>query len=417
MRVKRKNRSIMIITLIILTFFDSTMEKTFANGFSISEQDKFFSSRQYEKSRDSYRYTKDKIDLEISKTTQCLDTSIEEFLNLNGVFDDEIIQSDEEILRDLIGADVEELQVYTSFYKIENSGQNTSDKIEEITSEEINDVIADVYYDTIVHTKKNENSIVDIVLELVGIKPIEVQAEELYTSETAYLKKSVVIVPVTVNGRKYYKLIFYSNWLKIPGYKEVDSMHLSWDDGAFYDNADSVARSSTFAKMRYTYTTTKKKRMTGEILSNYTSTYTQNFFTSDEYYLIESGSRVIDLPVGNYSLSNHSMIVLFDIPDWDSVIDEYYNTITERALNNIVITMSLYVKPNTFYNGFWFDAIYNHTKHMWGYDIKKINITSVVSSNIKVTITKLILENAKAVSFNTYTTSCGGNLYKMYRYK
>lgn len=339
-------------------------------------------------------------------------------MNEQGIFDEEILQSDNSTINDLNSADIDDIVIYTTFYKLnfnndmEEDSQLDHDSLESnleiINCDEINKIIAEVYYN--IDTIEEKKSIVDRALEIVGIKPIDVMAKD-YNSNSAYMKKSVIISPVTENGKKYYRILFCCNWIKMPKFRNADVMYLIWDEGAVYDHTDPVAKSSTFAKMQYTYTSTKRKRLIGEVLNQYSKTVRQNFSTSDEYYNILSGSYAGDgLPIGKYSLSNHSMTVAFDLPDDETIIDEYYNTVTDNFISSMIMSMSVYVKRIDTFNGFVFDAVYNHTKAKWAYDVKAIKISIISPSALKIGIANFILSNKKVIQYTNYVDSCGGDL-------
>lgn len=62
-----------------------------------------------------------------------------------------------------------------------------------------------MYYN--IDTIEEKKSIVDRALEIVGIKPIDVMAKD-YNSNSAYMKKSVIISPVTENGKNIIEYYF-----------------------------------------------------------------------------------------------------------------------------------------------------------------------------------------------------------------
>lgn len=165
------------------------------------------------------KYVNMKVEEEKKNKTELLDNKTERYLNENGLFDEEIEKLDDETLEELMKSSNKDIQVYTSFYEYIEPDEDNSDaddnsenetvkssddtviaesSLVELTKDEINAVIAEKYYDVDISEmeEKDDNTVLDDVLEAVGLKPVNVYAYETINSvdnsdnmKGTYLKK------------------------------------------------------------------------------------------------------------------------------------------------------------------------------------------------------------------------------------
>ena len=172
-------------TLMCLVMFNNI---AYASESVVVEEDEV---TIFEEAKDE-KYVNKKVEEEKKNKTELLDNKTERYLNENGVFDEEIEKLDDETLEELMKSPNEDIQVYTSFYEYiepaesdeDNTANSSNDEIMvesdlvELTKEEINEVIAERYYDVDISEikEKDDNTVLDDVLEAVGLKPVNVYA-------------------------------------------------------------------------------------------------------------------------------------------------------------------------------------------------------------------------------------------------
>lgn len=169
-------------------------------------------------------YTKKKINEEMQANTNILSNEMEEYLNQEGMFDSELCEMDDKTVEELNNCDVEDVKVITSFYKYEenveeigNEESNSEEILDldigftELNAEEINDAIAEVYYD--IDISEEKDSVLDNVLQMLGLKTVNVYAAENVDvdgpNKNTYLKRTILVVPTKLGGKDYLKVQCY----------------------------------------------------------------------------------------------------------------------------------------------------------------------------------------------------------------
>lgn len=380
----------------------------------------------FEEAKDE-KYVNKKVEEEKKNKTELLDNKTEKYLNDNGLFDEEIEKLDDKTLEELDESSNEDIKVFTSFYayiepdEIEKDNVYTGDNSEnetiissdntvmtenslvELTKEEINAVIAEKYYDVDISEKDN-NTVLDDVLEAIGLKPVDVYADasnyydnSKHMQET-YLKKSILIVPTKLGGKQYYKLITNYTWLTMPKNRMLDVAMVSWDDNAKFDNSN-IAYSETYAKVITDYTDTVREQLTGKLISN--SNRTQEYKLIKNYIVENSPKMGERLDSGNVAITNHRMYAFVDLMDDTLIAKEYERELHRREVNSINIMMCTYIKRSD-EESVVICSDYYHTKAKQVYDIKGLeyqftshglNIIQFIARNLnsikdKITVVK-----------------------------
>lgn len=214
----RRTKAMIMTTLMSLVMFNNI---AYASESVVVEENEI---TIFEDAKDE-KYVNMKVEEEKKNKTELLDNKTERYLNENGLFDEEIEKLDDETLEELMKSSNKDIQVYTSFYEYIEPDEDNSDaddnsenetvkssddtviaesSLVELTKDEINAVIAEKYYDVDISEmeEKDDNTVLDDVLEAVGLKPVNVYAYETINSvdnsdnmKGTYLKKSILIVP------------------------------------------------------------------------------------------------------------------------------------------------------------------------------------------------------------------------------
>ena len=141
-----------------------------------------------------YKYVDKKVDKEKKKHSTVAKKEVEEYLNENGIFDEDIkgLFSEKE-LRELKCEDLINSEIYVSYYAVEDTEELEDISIEnkemvELSDEQVNKYLAQKYFskDTDLYNElenefeakkeKKKKSYNDKFLEAIGVKPIEVYA-------------------------------------------------------------------------------------------------------------------------------------------------------------------------------------------------------------------------------------------------
>lgn len=208
----RRTKAMIMTTLMSLVMFNNI---AYASESVVVEENEI---TIFEDAKDE-KYVNMKVEEEKKNKTELLDNKTERYLNENGLFDEEIEKLDDETLEELMKSSNKDIQVYTSFYEYIEPDEDNSDaddnsenetvkssddtviaesSLVELTKDEINAVIAEKYYDVDISEmeEKDDNTVLDDVLEAVGLKPVNVYAYETINSvdnsdnmKGTYLKK------------------------------------------------------------------------------------------------------------------------------------------------------------------------------------------------------------------------------------
>ena len=194
----RRTKAMIMTTLMSLVMFNNI---AYASESVVVEENEI---TIFEDAKDE-KYVNMKVEEEKKNKTELLDNKTERYLNENGLFDEEIEKLDDETLEELMNSSNEDIQVYTSFYEYIEPDEDNSDaddnsenetvkssddtviaesSLVELTKDEINAVIAEKYYDVDISEmeEKDDNTVLDDVLEAVGLKPVNVYAYETINS-------------------------------------------------------------------------------------------------------------------------------------------------------------------------------------------------------------------------------------------
>ena len=233
--------------------------------------------------KDDYEYVSQKVDQEVeNKELSSEYSEVEEYLNQNGVFDDEIEDIyDEDKLDDLKNMDeITDAYVSVQYYAVDDLEQNEDGEEDEdvtldqadmvqLTDEQVDMHIAEKYYgeetdlykelEDELEEQKTDNeegheSIVDDVLESIGLKPMEVYAETQTKQGKSILKK---IVTCTKSRGDYVNTNVTVVWDTMPQNRKLDSIGVLFDNGQYERDATGDLKEIT-VKHFYTWTKTRK---------------------------------------------------------------------------------------------------------------------------------------------------------------
>lgn len=430
----RRTKAMIMTTLMSLVMFNNI---AYASESVVVEENEI---TIFEDAKDE-KYVNMKVEEEKKNKTELLDNKTERYLNENGLFDEEIEKLDDETLEELMKSSNKDIQVYTSFYEYIEPDEDNSDaddnsenetvkssddtviaesSLVELTKDEINAVIAEKYYDVDISEmeEKDDNTVLDDVLEAVGLKPVNVYAYETINSvdnsdnmKGTYLKKSILIVPEKLGNKQYYKLITNYTWLTMPENRMLDVAIVSWDDNAKQDNSN-IAYRETYAKVTTDYTDTVRRQLTGELLS--TSHGTEEKKLIKNYVNENSPDLNRTLDSGNVAITNHRMYAFVDLMDDTLVPKDYERKVYRREVNSINIMMCTYIRKVDDSDNVTIGSYYFHTRAKQVYDIKglKYQFTSHA-----LNITQFILRNLDCVKDKITVVREKGDCEKKYFFK
>lgn len=203
-----------------------------------------------------YDYIEKKIEEENENVTGLIDEDIEIILNNNGILDSDIEVFSDEELKELENNISENSDIFVSYYAVNDVEELSGvpvreDEMIELTPEQVNDYIAEKYYNEKTDLKDElnkefkeitENSksktVIENVSNILGLTVNDACAETIThggisdKQNTSMLKETLVINEI--RGSNYMHVLFKFEWTEMPKYRKVDAISLSWE-GARYD--------------------------------------------------------------------------------------------------------------------------------------------------------------------------------------
>lgn len=316
----------------------------------------------FSEERNNYKKINKKINEELEKTTNQIDSDVEKFLNENGVFDDEIFSMyKKETIDNMKEIGTENLEMYVSYFavdeNIESEEINSKNSIE-LTTEQVEKYIAEKYYheDTGIYEelekqfeKKQEKkiSVTDLILESIGLKPIDVYAKVSdYNSggkddknSPTMLKKVMCVSQSKKNGYLWVDITFI--WTDIPKHRNLDGVSISWDYATYYSQEGEY--SNVYVEHFWTKKLTDYSYAGGKV----TKTRESRVFTK-----VPAGSYLNN---GEYSITSTNLKAALDL--WHDADKEYPYYINIDYMYD-GIEMYFYIKPN--YKEVILSPVYSH---------------------------------------------------------
>lgn len=223
-----------------------------------SDNEEIFVEESFVDDRNQYEYIDKKIEDDLKDETGIVSSELEEKLNLQGCFDEDIEMLSDEEIECLEDTDFSDCIVYAEYYAVtdcEDKEQIVEDDMIPLTSNEVDMLIESHYYgkendlDSVVSERVNsededyESSIIDKTMEAIGLKPKNVYAENAKSiggindkKHYSYLKKMYYFNKTKYyyhdsRGEKnyYYQLIGTMTWTKMPDNRLLDVYQLSWN--------------------------------------------------------------------------------------------------------------------------------------------------------------------------------------------
>lgn len=184
-----------------------------------------------------------KINDEISNDTGLLDTNVENYLNENGVFDEEL--KDISDIKNLNNIEPENIQVFTGYFAVSDTKEDegipvTDEELVMLDSKEVDSLLGNIYYDEeneIIKNKVSHKSLSEKVLMSIGLKPVDVYAwsESKGGGSVTYLKKTLMAYSWKIDGEECVRIIYSTVWTTMPEYRNIDVVSLYWTN-ATYEN-------------------------------------------------------------------------------------------------------------------------------------------------------------------------------------
>ena len=269
-------------------------------------------SGNFTNNMEDYEYIEQKVDEELKEDTGLLEPEIEEVLNEQGVFDNEIGQYSEEYIDALNEAEPEDIEVQAQYYQIEDTEELEGMPVSEeelipASEEEVNEYLAEEYYEEDIEEETDSSSVVGQILENIGIKPIEVKAEtqskggQSDKKNKTMLKKTIICTRDKSKDRKGKQYIYVHaifKWDKMPKYRELDTIAMTWDNSYYdYEYEKKTSVSHFWTKHQYDYRTdvsngkTVNNSIKGKSV-NMKENANYNILKNNQYYLDNDGIRI-----------------------------------------------------------------------------------------------------------------------------
>ena len=206
--------------------------------------------------KDNYEFVSDKVEDEIRESSEDIHNDVvEEYLNENGIFDDEIadIYGDDDIEQlELFGEeDLEDISIQVEYYAVadiaEEECKNESDMVK-LSDDQVDKYIGEKYYneDTTldeeineelygkIETSEENKSICDKVLMAIGVEPITAYAETKTYQGNCMLKK--VVTCYKQNDVIYANFIAVAIWDTMPEVRDLDAIVLYFGKSGQYES-------------------------------------------------------------------------------------------------------------------------------------------------------------------------------------
>lgn len=206
----------------------------------------------YEELCNQYQYIEMKTETEVDSVTGVIDEELEEELNRNGIFDDEIENNLLDEIEDISFDDVELISVEVLYYAINDTKELegkkvTEDEMLELKPEQVDMYMAEKYYDEKTELNDeisksfkemndndtiNEKTFSDKFLEAVGIKPKNVYAAQSRqysyggknSQNPTLLKKTAILFQHKQGGDVHVIVDFF--WTEMPKYRNLDVAYI-----------------------------------------------------------------------------------------------------------------------------------------------------------------------------------------------
>lgn len=265
---RNKKRICVVLIVVLLLNFVPYENICLADNEEYNEE--LYVSEPFIDERDNYDYIDKKIEDDIKSETGIVSSEVEEMLNEQGYFDDDIEMLSESDVNALEESDISEGIVYTEYYAVPDIKEADNINVEEamipLTPEEVDMLIESKYYgkennlDEVVYERVNleqedTDSLLEKSIEVLGLKPQNVYAENAIEiggvndkNHYSYLKKSLYFNKTKhyylEDGIKknYYILIGTTTWTKMPINRLLDIYQLTWNANLCFDIANMDER-------------------------------------------------------------------------------------------------------------------------------------------------------------------------------
>lgn len=264
-------------------------------------------NQNFTENMEDYEYIEQKVEDELSVDTGLLEPEVEEALNEQGVFDDEICQYSETYIDELNKLNPEDIEVQAEYYAIKdteelNGVSVTDEEMVPVSDEKINAYIAEEYYDEEAEDSEEDKvSVIEGILEGIGIRPLQVKAETQHKGGTndkknkTMLKKTIICTKAK-NKKNYLYVHAIFKWDQMPKYRELDTIAMKWDNVVYdYAYARKTSVSHFWTKHQYEHRTDggsvilNEKYVSESVNMKYNDNY--NTLKNNQYYLDNYGIR------------------------------------------------------------------------------------------------------------------------------
>lgn len=349
---------------------DSTKKVNFKNNVKIEGENVFLESINEENNINK------KIDEEVNHNTGLLDEDIEQYLNENGVFDEELENISD--IKNLNNLEKDEIQVFTGYFAVSDTKEEegttvTDDEMIMLDKEEVDSLLGNMYYgeeNEIVKEKSKETkiSLLDKILMSVGMKPVNAYAfyETKGGGSVTYLKKTLMVYSWKVNEKECVKITYSTIWTTMPKYRNVDVVSLYWTNATYENFLEDYASVNQYCdyKILYCYDgiNGKNKQVAEE------NQISPIYF---DYY-----ANPMDLKKTQYFITSHGIVCAAKLhEDSDNRMYLEQQVFTQKVYNNETIVINVFLQKETNKADMTLYPYYQHYK-------SKLSVKRVISGII-----------------------------------
>ena len=217
-------------------------------------------------SEGEYDYIEKKIEEESANVTGLIDEDVEKILNESGILDEDIEKLSNEEIEEFENNINENSLIYVSYYAVNDIEELSElpvqqDEMIELTPEQVDEYIAEKYYDEEtdlreelakaledVNEDNKEENVLNTFSNAIGLKVKDVCAETIShggvsdKANPTMLRKRLIINELKDGLR--FQVYFCYEWTDMPIHREMDTMIMSWG-GACYDACDKIYSKKT----------------------------------------------------------------------------------------------------------------------------------------------------------------------------
>lgn len=273
MRKFIKVKCAMSIVMLIIAHMEMMLINTYAHDFNslyinneMPAENENYSD--FCEIKDEYEYVADKVEQELSESSSEINNDeAEQYLNSNGIFDDEIAdfysEKDIEEFENMGTEELEDVMISVSYFAVDDTEDAEKEELEnsdmcQLTDEEVNMYLAEKYYNVDMGLDEkvldrmdkdtdgncDKESVADKIMESIGLKPVvayaETQTKQRRSDGTLCMLKKVVTSHKVNADYAFVQTVLV--WDTMPSNRRLDSIVIYYDNGQYEFDATGYLR-------------------------------------------------------------------------------------------------------------------------------------------------------------------------------